>query len=204
MCALASEGDFAILNVIISLGISIAVLGTLGANNTNQTAPQSQYQLDENKPVVYQPILTSGAQRNQKFYQSPEVLYDKHTLIVTNLINGSSLLIIDYFVVATANSTISASGQSTGTQNGTADPAVVGGSVGGVLGFIVLLALGIYIWRRRKSKTEFEFDSTVVQSGKDFCLPFFRGPAFEAYDFSMGQSISCEPWAFSDSYSQQI
>jgi hypothetical protein len=161
------------------LGTSISVFGTLGANNTNEAAVESQYQLDGNKPSVYLPVLTAGAQRNQRFYQSPELSKAQHTIVVTNLINGSNLLILDYFIVVTGNTAHLSSTSPVPTAvpdapNGMGGTSVIAGSVGGVTAFLLLLFVIIYFWKRRKKKAvEDDLSSNIGQSGKYFLFLFY-------------------------------
>jgi len=100
---------------------------------------------------------------------------------VTNLINGSSWLFLDYFVILTGETTTTTTSTSSDI-SATAMPntmpsggppnqniAIIAGTVGGTVVLSLLLFL-VFLWRRRR-KLECDRNISMVQSGKCL-LPF--------------------------------
>jgi hypothetical protein len=136
--------------------VGITVSGTVAGNSTlYRTPPRSSYQLDESQPVFFQPSGIAPQQR-YPFYQSGQLPNGQHTLVMTNLINGSIILVLDYMTITTEDKATATSSQHI------AGPVV--GAIASVL-FVVGVIGAFYFWRRRKRRLEDNRNSTLIPSG---------------------------------------
>jgi hypothetical protein len=140
---------------VFSLGISIAVIGTIGSSNSNRPPPLSSYIVDGNNLSTYEPKLLPGAQRHQQFFLSPLLPDNNHTLVVTSLRNNCDPFLLDYFIIKSSESTLTAS--PTATSHGHSPrlrTATLAGSITAAVTGTILVVTVIYFFLRRRKRAE--------------------------------------------------
>ncbi|KAJ8690516.1 hypothetical protein PTI98_011940 [Pleurotus ostreatus] len=172
-------------------GTSVKVLGTLTQEGFNGSFPNTTYSLDGTSPIPYAGKPSPRVQYQQIFYQSPADLPNtKHTLVGTCADQGS-LVWIDFFVVTSPPSptTSGASSQTESTviitttatyteyaSSSSSSAFPVGAVVGGVIGAMILVLIGLFLflWHRRRPRavtTGTEMQATMSTTSTTHLVP---------------------------------
>ena len=150
---------------------TLSIFGVVGPTSSGIDPPHSAYSLDGRKFEYFNASETNSFQYNQRFYLSPSLANGSHSLTVTNL-QSSSVLYLDYFLIAPVNNGLSSSTSSqmhsgatiastTPSSTPAASSVAMNDStsrcttaiVASVLGTIILgLVLFGIIWLRRRKK----------------------------------------------------
>ncbi|KAF8634506.1 hypothetical protein AX17_004197 [Amanita inopinata Kibby_2008] len=160
-------------------GTSVIVFGRLPNITASPNYPAATFAIDDGSPTVFNTVTPT--QRNTIYqvpiFQSPSLNLGQHTLRVESHDNNQNLW-IDFIMytqpagltstpalTSTSNPVLSAasttqpvvvptaaaSAVETSTASTSDAGSIAGGVVGGVGGFVLLLALAIWLWRRKAS-----------------------------------------------------
>ncbi|KAF8630021.1 hypothetical protein AX17_005508 [Amanita inopinata Kibby_2008] len=210
--------------ILISLpltGTSIIVFGRLPNITASPGDPAATFTIDDGNPTAFNTV--PPVQRNTIYqvpiFQSPNLNLGQHTLQIESHDNNQNLWIdfIMYTQPTNLTSIPGSSGTSPGQGSPTTSPSAVGagsgstshvgtiagGVVGGVGGFVLLLALAIWLWRRKASSqkaAQSEFSPFVLndESNKPFSSQTMANTNDPLADRFLPTHVSSPSWQYSN------